>query len=102
MIQAELITASLIVFNAIRDKTPAYLASLISTCEPALPRFYTHRSTDRGLLNVPQHNLERYGLRSCSCAGPTLWNALPEATETVHKQIQISPKTHYFKLAFNV
>ena len=77
-------TTSLIVFNILRDKTPAYLASLISTHEPRR----TLRSTDRGLLNVPRHNLERYGRRSFSCARPTLWNTLP--TDTVHEQIKPS------------
>ena len=29
-------------------------------------------------LCVPHHNLERYDRRSFSCAGPVLWNLLPE------------------------
>ena len=53
-----------VVFNTLRDKTPAYLASLISPHEPRR----TIRSNDRGLLTVPRHNLERYGRRSFSCA----------------------------------
>ena len=38
------------------------------------PRYAAHS----GQLNIPRHNLERYGLRSFSCAGPSQWNALPE------------------------
>ncbi len=44
---------------------------------------YDIRTTSRqkinwALLCVPRHNLERYGRRSISCAGPVLWNSLPE------------------------
>ena len=36
---------------------------------------------------VPPHNLEQYGRRSFSCAGPTLWIALPDlrSTECMNK-----------------
>ena len=49
------------------------------------------------------HNLERYGRRSFSCAGPTLWNALPEDIRmTVNiNAFKAQLKTHYFKVAFN-
>ena len=67
-------TILVIVFRALRDRMPTYIASLIT---PYVPR-RALRSADRALLVVPRHNLERYGRRSFSRAGPTLWNALSE------------------------
>ena len=66
-----------IVFRDLRDQTPTYIASLIT---PYVPR-RALRSADRALLVVPRYNLERYGRRSFSRAGPILWNALPEAED---------------------
>ena len=63
-----------LVFRALRDLAPAYVSTLITPYETrgAL------RSPGSALLCVPRHNLERYGRRSFSCAGPVLWNSLPE------------------------
>ena len=57
----------------------------------------------KALLTVPRHNLERYGRRSFSCAGPTLWNALPEDLRVIANinTFKAKLKTHYFKVAFN-
>ena len=89
-----------IVFRALRDRTPTYIASLIT---PYVPR-RALRSADPALLVVPRHNLERYGRRSFSRAGPTLWKALPEdlrSTECMNK-FKAHLKTFYFKMALNV
>ena len=78
----------------------SYIASLIT---PYVPR-RALRSADRSLLVVPRYNLERYGRRSFSHAGPTLWNALPEdlrSTECMNI-FKTQLKTYYFKIAFNV
>ena len=53
---------------------------------------------DQGL----DHNLERYGRRAFSVAGPSLWNNLPltireAGTLTTFKSM---PKTHLFRIAF--
>ncbi|KAK2172415.1 hypothetical protein NP493_965g01005 [Ridgeia piscesae] len=66
--------ARLIVFRALYDRTPTYVASLNT---PYVPR-RALRSADRALLVVPRYNLVQYGRRSFSRAGPTPWNALPE------------------------
>ena len=86
-----------LVFRALHDRTPAYLASLISLYVPSRAL----RSAGQALLTVPQHNLERYGRRSFSCAGPTLWNALPEDIRVIANiyTFKTKLKTHY--LAFN-
>ena len=89
-----------IVFRALHERTPAYIVSLIT---PYVPR-RALGSADRALLVVPRHNLERYGRRSFSRAGPTLWNALPEdlrSTVCMNK-FKTHLKTYYFKIAFNV
>ena len=89
-----------IVFRVLRDRMPTYIASLIT---PYVPR-RALRSADRALLVVPRHNLERYGRRSFSRAGPTLWNALPEdlrSTECMDK-FKAHLKTFYFIIVFNV
>ena len=89
-----------IVFRALHERTPAYIASLIT---PYVPR-RALRSADRALLVVPRHNLERYGRRSFSRAGPTLWNALPEDLRSTlcMNKFKTHLKTYYFKIAFNV
>ena len=89
-----------IVFRALHDRTPTYIASLIT---PYVPR-RALRSEDRALLVFPRQNLERYGRRSFSCEGPSLWKALPEdlrSTECLNTFIQ-HLKSCYFKIAFNV
>ena len=88
-----------LVFRALHDRTPAYLASLISQYVPSRAL----RSAGQALLTVPRHNLERYGRRSFSCAGPTLWNALPEDLRVIANinTFKAKLKTHYFKVAFN-
>ena len=50
------------------------VTTLITSYEPRRAL----RSAGAALLCVPRHNLERYGRRSFSCAGPALWNSLPE------------------------
>ena len=56
------------------------------------------------LLTVPRHSRERYGRRSFSRAGPTLWNALPEDLRLIEdvNTFKARLKTHYFKLTFNM
>ena len=88
-----------LVFRALHDRTPAYLASLIMQYVPSRAL----RSAGQALLTVPRHNLERYGLRAFACAVPTLWNALPEDIRVIANinAFKSKLKTHYFKVAFN-
>ena len=44
------------------------------------------------------HNLERYGRRSFSCAGPVLWNSLPEdmrLADSLRALFKSQIKTHF-------
>ena len=83
-----------LVFRALHDH-----ASLITQYVPSRAL----RSAGQALLTVPRHNLERYGQRSFACAGPTLWNALPEDIRVIANinAFKSKLKTHYFKVAFN-
>ena len=59
--------------GAVHNSTPQVLSDLISAYTPAR----TLRSESQSLAVVPRIYLERYGRRAFSCAGPSLWNALP-------------------------
>ena len=89
-----------LVFRALHGLAPAYVTTLITPYEPRRAL----RSAGTALLCVPRHNLERYGRRSFSCAGPVLWNSLPEGmrlTDSLNT-FKSQLKTHYFKLAYNL
>ena len=62
------------------------------------------RSAGSAQLCVPRHNLECYGRRSFSCAGPVLWNSLPESMRMADllNSFKSQLKTHYFKIAYNL
>ena len=92
--------AAILVFRALHGLAPAYLSTLITPYEPRRAL----RSTDSALLCVPRHKLERYGRRSFSCAGPVLWNSLPEDMRLADSlnSFKSHLKTHYFKLAYNL
>ena len=89
-----------LVFRALHGLAPAYVSTLITPYEPRRAL----RSTGSALLCVPRHNLERYGQRSFSCAGPVLWNSLPEDMRLADSlnSFKSHLKTHYFKLAYNL
>ena len=88
---------------------------IVSGCSPPRPSLYyvtgdtinaptrSLRSAANRSLNIPRYNLERYGRRSFSVAGPSLWNNLPvtireAGTLTTFKSTR---KTHLFRIAFN-
>ena len=74
-IQFKLLT---LVHGAIHVNTPRYLADRVSAYVPCR----SLRSADQSLLVVPRVNLERFGRRALSCAGPSLWNSLPLVLRT--------------------
>ena len=75
-----------------------YLTDLVVPYVPAR----SLRSADLNLLTVKRYNLERYGRRSFSVAGPSLWNALPSAIRNSVSlpAFRSSLKTHLFREAF--
>ena len=89
-----------LVFRALHGLAPAYVSTLITSYEPRRAL----RSAGSAQLCVPRHNLERYGRRSFSCAGPVLWNSLPESMRMADSlnSFKSQLKTHYFKIAYNL
>ena len=65
----------LLVYRCTYQLDPAYLTDLVVPYVPAR----SLRSAEQNLLVVKRYNLERYGRRSFSVAGPSLWNTLPSA-----------------------
>ena len=78
--------------GAVHNGTPQYLSDRIST----------FRSESQSLAVVPRINLEHYGRRAFSCAGPTLWNALPLNLRTQQDPARFRRdlKTYIFNVAF--
>ena len=62
----------LLVYQCTHQLAPTYLMDLVAPEVPAR----SLRSAEQNLLTVKRYNLERYGRRSFSVAGPSLWNAL--------------------------
>ena len=85
--------------GAVHNSTPLYLSDRISTYTPAR----TLRSESQSLAVVPRINLERYGRRAFSCAGPTLWNALPLNLRTQQDPARFRRdlKTYLFNVAYS-
>ena len=87
-----------LVYQAVHHLGPAYLTSLVTPYAPTR----TLRSAAHRSLTIPRYNLERYGRRAFSVAGPSLWNNLPvtireAGTLTTFKS---TLKTHLFRIAF--
>ena len=97
-IQFKLLT---LVHGAIHANTPRYLADPVSA-------YYTFhaavfaRLISLSLIVIPRVNLERFGRRAFSCAGPSLWNSLPLVlrTEQDVERFRRDLKTYLFKQAF--
>ena len=88
----------LLVYRCTHQLAPDYLTDLVVPYVPAR----SLRSADLNLLTVKRYNLERYGRRSFSVAGPSLWNALPSdiRNSVSLPAFRSSLKTHLFREAF--
>ena len=88
----------LLVYRCTHQFAPAYLIDLVVPYVPAR----SLRSAEQNLLTVKRYNLERFGRRSFSVAGPSLWNALPSAIRNSMSlsAFRSSLKTHLFREAF--
>ena len=89
-----------LVYQAVHHLGPAYLTSLVTPYAPTC----SLRSAAHRYLTIPRYNLERYGRRAFSVAGPSLWNNLPvtireAGTLTTFKY---TLKTHIFQIACTV
>ena len=88
----------LLVYRCTHQFAPAYPMDLVVLYVPAR----SLRSAEQNLLTVKRYNLERYGRRSFSVAGPSLWNALPSAIRNSMSlpAFSSSLQTHIFHEAF--
>ncbi|MBN3320242.1 WDR27 protein, partial [Atractosteus spatula] len=65
-----------LLYKALHGLAPQYLSELLSSYSP--PR--NLRSSNSGLLSVPQARLHSMGDRAFSCYAPKLWNSIPKDT----------------------
>ena len=84
----------LLVYRCTHQLAPDYLTDLVVPYVPAR----SLRSADQNLLPVKRYNLERYGRRSFSVAGPSLWNDIRNSVSI--PAFRSSLKTHLFREAF--
>ena len=93
-IQLKVLTLML---GAVHNSTPRYVSDRVSIYAPSR----SLRSGTQSLAVVPRINLECYGQRAFSCAGPSLWNALPLdlRTEQDPDRFRKDLKTHLFNVA---
>ena len=92
----------LLTFKAIYGHAPGYLIDLIAIKEQ--PR-YNLRSASGLILKYPSLKLKKtLGDRAFSSAAPTLWNNLPLhfRLEDNFERFKSLPKTHLFRLAFDM
>ena len=83
----------LLVYRCTHQLAPDYLTDLVVPYVPAR----SLRSADQNMLTVKRYNLERYGRRSFSVAGPSLWNALPSA---IRNSVSLPAFNPVLKLTF--
>ena len=89
----------LITYKAISGLAPSYITDLIPPYEPSRAL----RSSEKGLLKVPDCNYVTRGERAFAFRAPTLWNALPEEIKFASSLARFKSllKTHLYRSAFN-
>ena len=86
------IVVGLLVFRALHNLAPTYVSTLITP----------YAIIGSALLCVPRHRLERYGRRSLSCAGPVLWNSLPEDLRLADSLNSLNPTSKHIILNLHI
>ena len=66
----------LTVYKCLHGRAPQYLAELCRPVSDIQGRRHL-RSATLGLLDKPRYELETYGIRAFSYAGPSAWNSIP-------------------------
>ena len=59
--------------STLHANSARYLADRVTVSVP----YRSLCSSDQALVAVPRINLDRFGRRAFSCAGPSRWNSLP-------------------------
>ena len=89
----------LLIFKCLNGLGASYLSDLLLPYQPP----WTLRSSDTGLLMIPQVNSKKHRESAFRYYGPRLWNSLPEnlrVVETV-EVFKKRLKTHLFTQVFN-
>ena len=89
----------LLIFKCLNGLGASYLSDLLLPYQPP----WTLRSSDTGLLTIPQVNSKKHRESAFRYYGPRLWNSLPEnlrVVETV-EVFKKRLKTHLFTQVFN-
>ena len=86
---------SLICFNSLNSQSPSYIQDLLVPYNANRQL----RSQNKNLLHIPRTKLIRFGDRSFSKVGPTVWNSLPLSLRTAGNEatFKSSLKTYLFK-----
>ena len=64
---------ALMCYHFFNSSCPSYLSEILNPYTPSRAL----RSQDSRLLEIPRCNLKRFGERSFSHSGPSIWNSLP-------------------------
>ena len=85
--------------STVKSYAPAYLSAMLSRYEPVRPL----RSSDTGLLDIPDAETKTHGEAAFSFYGPRLWNGLPVNLRLTQSfdSFKRNLKTHLFSIAFN-
>ena len=88
----------LLTFKALNGMAPLYLCELLEMYSPAR----SLRSKSQNLLVVPKTVMRTYGDRAFMCAGPRLWNTLPEYMRSISdvNVFKSKLKTYLFKQCY--
>ena len=90
---------STICFNSISGTAPLYLSDLL---QPYTPARQLRSASDTRTFVTPRVNTKTFGERSFSCAGPSVWNNLPQTLRHSDStsSFKAALKTHLFNNYF--
>ena len=82
-------------FRSLHGLAPSYLSDLLQPYRPSR----LLRSSDAGHLVVPRIHLNKYGKRTFSFNGPSVWNGLPPSLRNIQSfpAFKANLKTHLFR-----
>ena len=88
----------LFVFKALSGQAPSYITDLLTSYSTTRPL----RSSNLGLLAVPQSKLKSRGDRAFAVAAPRLWNSIPLSIRSAPSidSFKSRLKTYFYSLAF--
>ena len=93
----------ILVHKCLASGVPKYLSNLLAEYPYAERRQGLRSQHQERRLVEPKTKLKTFTARSFSCAGPKLWNRLPNALKTIEDtpQFKNKLKTYFFKEEYN-